>query len=249
MGENFEKKNRKKILALISHNPGINTAKITELSNIRGSEVESCLDFFKKKEIIIVIKEANYERYYIADNRVKIRDKKILETRRKICSLIVQNPGLHLSKIAHMLDLSIPLTDYHLRYLEKNNEIIAVKDEKRYFKRYYIRGSGIDNQEKKLLEILGKKIPLKIVVLLLKHSHLKHNEIVKHLNMSSSKLSYHLTMLVNNEIIGMIPYGEDKGYRLNNRDEIIRILKKHELHIELYLTIENFKDLWDDFNY
>ena len=55
--------------------------------------------------------------------------------------------------------------------------------------------------------------------------------------------------MVESGIIEVQPHGKEKGYTLKNRDEIIRILKKHELHIELHFTIDSFKDLWDNLNY
>src|SRR4030042_1301633 len=90
------------------------------------------------------------------------------ETVKKIYDLIEQNPGLHLSKIAEHLHMSIPLADYHLLQLEKNKDIVAVKDSSGHFKRYYAAESGIETQDKKVLEHLQKKIPLVIVLFLLR---------------------------------------------------------------------------------
>lgn len=240
---------QKKIYNLIFHNPGVHLSKIAELLNMKISEVEYYLQYFEKKGIINVTKEAGYERYYIEDRRVKTRDKRTLGIRKEIYDIVAKNPGLYLSKIAEMLDMSIPLTDYHLRYMERNREIIAVKDARGYYKRCYIAESRIESQDKKVLEVLGKKIPLKIVLFLLKRSNLKHKEILKRLDISSSTLSYHLTKLVNTGILDVRSYGKEKGYTLKDRDEIIRTLKKYELHIELQLAIEGFKDLWENLQY
>jgi len=179
----------------------------------------------------------------------KTRDTRTQEIRKHICELVTQSPGLHLSKIAAMLDMSIQLTDYHLRYLEKRGDIVVIKDERGYFKRYYVAESGVGIREKQVLEVLRKKIPLKIVLYLLQHRALKHKQILQRLEISSSTLSYHLTTLVESGIVEVHPHGKEKGYTLTNRGDIIRILKKHELHIEIHLIIESFKELWEDLKY
>ena len=163
---------QKKIYNLIARNPGLHLSKIAELLNMKISEVAYHLECLGKNKSIRVHKDSSIERYYIYHHKVKTRDKRSLETRQNIYTIIAKNPGLHLSKIAEFLDMSVPLTDYHLNYMEKKGEIIVLKDAKGYFKRYYIAESGIDNREKKILEMLGKKIPLQIILSLLKHTHL-----------------------------------------------------------------------------
>jgi len=61
-----------------------------------------------------------------------------LKIQKQIHSIIKKNPGLHLSKVAEMLQISIPLALYHLRYLEKNDLITSVKEEG--YLRYYESG-------------------------------------------------------------------------------------------------------------
>lgn len=250
MNETIEDENLKKIHKLLLSNPGLHLSKIAELLDMRISEVDFYLQYLQKKELVFIIKEAGYQKYFINDQRVKSRDKRALDTKKKIYDLIVANPGLHLSKIAALLDMSIPLTDYHLVQMERDNEICVVKDARGYYKRYYMADSGIDVQERDILELLRRKIPLKIVLLLLKHSNMQHKEIMKHLAIkSTSTLSYHLTNLLNNGIVEVHPHGKEKGYVLKNKDEIIRILKKYELQIELHLAVDGFKDLWNDLSY
>ena len=131
----------------------------------------------------------------------------------------------------------------------KNKEIVAIKVEKGYHKRYYTADSSYERQDNEPLDLLRKKKPLKIVLFLLKNPHSQHKDIMRHLSISSSALSYHLNKLVSIGIAKVIPHGEKKGYSLKNRAEIIKILKKNEFHIELNLAVDSFKDLWDDLNY
>ena len=133
--------------------------------------------------------------------------------------------------------------------MEQEGVISVVRDDKGYYKRYYLADVGLKSDEKQILELLRKKILLKIVMLLLKNSTMQHKQILEYFDISSSTLSYHLTKLVENGIVDVHPHGREKGYSLKNREEIIRILKKYELNIELNLTVEGFKDMWDDLSY
>ena len=53
------------------------------------------------------------------------------ENLRKIHDLIKKNPGLHLSKIAELLNMNITEIQHHLQYLEKKG-IITVTSEVGY---------------------------------------------------------------------------------------------------------------------
>ena len=249
MNGSSEEEIQRRIYDLISQNPGLHLSKIAELLDMKLFEVKYHLQSLENKGIIFVTKDAGYERYYLQKSRIKAREKRTFGTRETIYNLIVQKPGLHLSKIAEILQMSISLADYHLVSMQKEGKITAVKDDKGYFKRYYVAGSEIKVQEKQIIETLRKKTPLKIVLLLLKRNNLQHKDIMEFLHMPSSSLSYHLTKLEEYGIIEVHPHGRERGYTLRNRDEIIRILKKYELHLELHLTIDEFKNMWDDLSY
>jgi predicted transcriptional regulator len=240
---------QKKLFELLFQNPGLHLSKIAETLNLKFSEVAYHLEELERQGKIYASKQSEIVRYYIQKQQLKTREERSLETRRRIRSVISQNPGLHLSKIAELVEMSVPLTDYHLYHMEKAAEIFAVKDKQGYLKRYYVPGSGIDNVEKRILGLLGKKISLRIVLLLLKYSHLQHKDLMRLLKMSSSKLSYHLSILVENQLVISISHGENKGYELANKEQIIAILKKHQYHIVLDVVAEEFNDVWNDLNY
>ena len=162
-----------------------------------------------------------------------------LNTRRKIYELVVRNPGLHLSKIAELLGMRTSLAEYHLHYLEKNQIIVPVKESG--YTRYYIKGE-IGREDKKMLSLLRQDIPLIIVLFLLKSDISQHKEILKNLDIAPSTLSYHLKKLVNHNIISVQTYGDDKGYCVVNKKDIIRIL----LQYKPYSSIDSFNDIWLD---
>ena len=232
---------QRKIYNLIAKSPGLHLSKIAEVLNIRISIAEYHLQQMEKDGIISSIVEKGYKRYYIEDFKVGIRDKRILKTRQKIYTLIANNPGLHLSKIADLLNIRISLAEYHLQYMEKD-KLISIIREKGY-KRYYIEDSGVGSKDKKLLSLFRQETPLKIVLFLLKHPQSKHKEIADNLGLSTSTLSYHLNKLVRHGIVSEPVVGEVKGYNIINKKEISAILRRYQLQ----RLIEKFTETWDDF--
>jgi len=162
-----------------------------------------------------------------------------LESRRKIYDTIKKNPGLHLSKIADLLQMRISHVEYHVHYLEKHD--IVTTDRSTGYLRFYIKGT-IGIQDKRYLSILRQKTLLRIVIFLLKKEPVKRNDILENVTVSNSTLSYHLKKLVKNNIIEIQGQGENKGYQLKNKEEIIKWLIQYK-PFDLY---EGFENVWTD---
>jgi predicted transcriptional regulator len=162
-----------------------------------------------------------------------------LESRRKIYEIISKNPGVHLSKIADLLQMRISHVEYHVNYLEKH-DIITVEKTTGY-KRFYVKGT-IGTQDKRYLSVLRQKTLLHIVLFLLKNETVQHKDILENVAVSASTLSYHLNKLVKHNIVEVQRYGENKGYHLKNKDEIITWLIQYK-PFDLY---EEFTNIWAD---
>lgn len=162
-----------------------------------------------------------------------------LDTRRKIYDIVVKNPGLHLSKIAELLNMRISLVEYHLLYLGKNQIVVSVNESG--YTRYYVKGE-IGTEDKKALALLRQNVPLRIVILLLKCDSSQHKELLKNLDIAPSTLSYHLKKLVKCGIISVQTYGEEKGYSIINKEMVTRLL----IQYKPYNLIDSFKDIWVD---
>ena len=163
-----------------------------------------------------------------------------LETQKQIYNLISKEPGLNLSKISELLNINIPLTIYHLRHLEKHDLITIIREEG--YTRCYIKGK-VGVKDKKILSILRQKIPLRIVLFLLKNPYSQHKEILKKFDVAKSTLSYHLKKLVDHGIIAIQLVDEEQGYAVINEEEIIRFLIKYKpSRVALGL-----RDTWADF--
>jgi len=228
----------KKIYYIILKYPGIHLTKISELLNIKISDLKNQLQFLEEERLIHSKEDSGFKRYYIGDRNIGSRDKRVTNTQQKIYELIQENPGLHLSKIAVLMQMRLSLAQYHLANLNRDNLIISITEDG--YKRFYIKDSDIGSEDKKIVSLLRKEIPLQIVTFLLKKSNAKHKEILEVIDVSPSTLSYHLNKLVEFEIIEVKSYGSEKGYKIKNKRAVISVLVK-------YIVADGFKDLWDDF--
>lgn len=235
---------RQAILDIIGKHPGIYCSKIAESLNLKFTLVQEVLHDLEETYKIYSVETEGFKRYYIKEVPPKILDRRISQTRKKIIEVITNNPGLHQSKIAETLNMRLSLAEYHLRQMEQENIIFAVKDVG-YYKRYYITGSEAGAKERIIISLLREKIPLKIVLFLFKHPNAKHKEILQNFNISSSTLTYHLTKLVQYEIIEIPSYGEEKGYLITNKQKLFCLMKKYRL---IPLTT-SFIDIWDDLKF
>ena len=167
-------------------------------------------------------------------------DKPDLETRRKIYSLIEQNPGINLSRVAELLHLSVQLVDYHL-YSMVNHELITIVKDKGY-KRCYIKGE-IGTEDRRILAILRQDVPLKIVTYLVNNPYSRYRDILKHLGMKSPRFSYYLKKLVKNNIVMVAVIDDRRGYVVVNEKKIIEIIIRHKP----YRISKMVEDTWEDF--
>ena len=242
MSELFEPETLRKIRTFVSKNPGLPLSKIAEMLDMKIAIVERYLSSMQNKGEITVSLDDGFPTYYISKSGTKYENRKILETRQRVYDIVSENPGLHLSKIAEMLDMSVSLAEYHLLHIEKNHQIMVVKGVGGYYKRYYMRDSEVGTNEAKILAVLRQEILLKIVIMLWKKPNLQHKELLKKFDISPSTLSYHINKLIENDIVDKISYGAEKGYSLKNEKEIIWIIRRYKLD----KSLDRFKDMWED---
>jgi len=158
-----------------------------------------------------------------------------VSTKNKIINLIIENPGLHTSKIAQLLDISWELAYYHLTELEKNELVKIIKVDG--FSRVFVNGN-LGMRDREIISFLRKKTSLKIILFLLSNPYSTFTDMDKNIKISASTLSYHLEKLVDKKIIE-IQYDNKsrKNYFVINRKHIIDFLVKYKP----YSFIENYK--------
>ena len=155
------------------------------------------------------------------------RNKRTQEIRSKISDLLSNNPGLYLSEIAEKLDMSAQLAEYHLLHMEKNDLIIGVKEEGGYYRRYFLKESGVGVRDKTILALLRQEHLLRIVLIIMKKPQIKHKELSEILEIHPSTLTHHLNRLDESGIINVITYGKEKGYSINDKKEIVWIIRRY----------------------
>ncbi|MFP4051226.1 MAG: winged helix-turn-helix transcriptional regulator [Thermoplasmata archaeon] len=163
-----------------------------------------------------------------------------LDSRREIYELVEDQPGVHLSKIADLLEMNVSLAEYHLRFLEKNDLIKSVK--KKGYKRYFPTKEKVEPKDKEILFELRKEIPLTIVFLLIENGRMTHKKILKEMDIAKSTLSYHLRKLKDIDILKSKKYGKKRGYSLRDRKEVVQLLVKYKPQD----VIDGFADIWKD---
>jgi len=170
-----------------------------------------------------------------------------LETRRAIYKFIKEFPGFHMREIERTLKMSIALVEYHLNYLETAEVIVSITDGG--YKRYYIQPKAEDGsehrfgqQERRILGLLRQKIPLQIVLYLLKNKQATHTKISDELKISPSKLSFHLKKLLARGVVAKLGREDGKAYIVENEGLVIKLLVMHKPPHDMLVE---FSELWE----
>ena len=245
MAEFLDPEVRKKIYDVISEHPGTDAGRIAELLNMDVQQIEHYLHAMIVKKELIISRENGYPRYYIRKRRrgrQGARDQRTQEIRKRIYDLVVKNPGLNLSKIAELLNMSPQLAEYHLLYLQRNNIILGVKEKGGYYKRFYVKDIEVGTREKRMVALLRQEHLLKIVLLVLRHPNIKHKDLSRYLDIHPSTLSHHLNRLDECGLFDVVTYGKESGYRVKNRNEVIWLIRRYILDV----IVEGFRDMWED---
>ena len=167
-----------KIYKFLANNAGVHLSKIAEMLDCNIATLEPYLFFMEKSGTIKSFEVDGYKKYYVIKASENLRDQRSEDIRFRIQNLIEKNPGLHLSKIAELLDMRVSHAEYYLLQMQKNNRITAIKDTSGHYKRYYLKDHGICFEDKEILEVLRQDIRLKIVAYLLMKSKLFRNTLL-----------------------------------------------------------------------
>lgn len=163
-----------------------------------------------------------------------------LETRRRIYRVIEEHPGLNLSSIASLLEMNVPLVDYHTRYFEKHGLVSVSKEGG--FKRFYVKGSvGVVHQ--RLFAVLRQETPLRIVLFLLKYPGSRYGAICECFSFSKSTVSYHLQKLIRVGVVMVSVVEEGVVYSVMDEKLVVGFL----LQYRPTGVLERFAGAWEEF--
>jgi predicted transcriptional regulator len=168
---------------------------------------------------------------------IEASDKEIQE---KICDLLRKNPGLHMSKIAELLNMQITEIDHHLFELEKNKLIKAVQDVG--YRRFYFGSSGFEVSEES-----SKETRDRIFNLIAQNPGLHLSKIAELLKMSKPLAEYHLQRMEKEEKITVL---KETGYNryyiyseeIEPKDKKIFSLLRKDIPLKIVLFLANHKN-------
>lgn len=121
MTDSFDLDTRKKIYRLIEKNPGLNLSTIAEMLHMNVPLVDYHTRYFEKHELITVVKEERFKRYYIK-GAVGVTEQNLFEALRrdiplKIVLYLLKNPYAKHYDIFPALGISKSTLSYHLKKL------------------------------------------------------------------------------------------------------------------------------------
>jgi len=129
---------RRKILDLISKNPGLNLVKIGKILKRSWQLADYHLLYLEKEGLITSVKEEGYKRYYVTGEISRETRKKLAILRQeiplKIVLLILDKKSLSHGEILEFFDVVASTLSYHLKKLVGLNLLYTetVHGEKKY---------------------------------------------------------------------------------------------------------------------
>lgn len=147
-----------------------------------------------------------------------------ITTRERILEHIRSNPGAYLRGIVRALGLSVGVVEYHLHVLERSGAIASMPLDGK--KRYHLR-EGVDERDVRFLVRLREALPRKIVLHLLLHPGSRFTDILRHLGISKSTLSFHMGRLVASGMVMEQPLGREKMFWVEDPVRVVEMLLSH----------------------
>lgn len=132
---------------------------------------------------------------------------------------------MHLRKICRELKIPKTTLNYHLIFLEKR-DLIFIKSEKGYH-RYYV-AETVGNRDKEILSLIRQSIPRKIILFLFLYPENSRGAISSELDKPPTTVSYHLTKLIDLDIICRHHVAHKIVYKIKNQKTMYELLIKYE---------------------
>lgn len=170
------------------------------------------------------------------------------DVRRGVYDHVKEYPGLHLSQIARGVDLTTNHVKYHLRVLEKNDLVTSIRQDGYW--RFFAKENGtpltretVDNNEKQILSLLRKPVPLQITMYLLEHGEANNKGIADAVDVSPSTSHYHLQTMREAGMLEDRRDGRSVYYQLADPDRTRELVQEHKPPDAL---VEGFLEAWED---
>ena len=147
----------------------------------------------------------------------------------KILQFIKQKPACHLRQIKKELKISMGTTQYHLEKLEKDGKITSTKNG---LYKYYFPIGIFHESEKNLLQILTQETSRKILMFIIEKQNPTQNQISESIGISTPSVNWHLSRLIDYEVIYEIRDGKYKRYKITDDPRhLVALMKNYYPHI------------------
>jgi len=165
------------------------------------------------------------------------------DMREHIREAIQAYPGIHFRALVRELDTSTALARYHLEKLLDDDEIRSM--ELSGYVRYFPADvyEDLDEEAKAKLDVLRQEKRLEIALALLEFGPMQHKDLHEVVDGSKGTLSYHLDKLREAGIVDRVPRGEDRGFHLEDEEEVRRLLSRYQPESDV---LDEVHDLWED---
>jgi predicted transcriptional regulator len=140
-----------------------------------------------------------------------------------ILEFIRGHPGCHLRQIRNEVAVSMGTAQYHLGRLEKEGKITS---NRHGFYRFYFPAGLFADNEKNILEVLSHETSRDIVMFIIEQKNPTQTEIANRVGVSPASISWHVTRLVESQLISEEREGKFKRYRLKGDPKQIAMLMK-----------------------
>ncbi len=145
-------------------------------------------------------------------NNNSMRENDTDDNRSRIFELIQKNPGTHLRKIVKELRLAMGDVQYHLDILEKSGKI---KSRRSGLRRNYYSMAIVNEKDEIILAFLRQETSRDILVYLIEHPNSTQMDIAEFMHFSSPTISWHMSRLIDNDIVWSTREGRNVRYSIN----------------------------------
>lgn len=174
---------------------------------------------------------------------VELEEALALKVREQIYKAIEKAPGLHFRELQRRTNLAVGSLQYHIDYLQRAHLIRTDRHGK--FVRYYtIRGKQL-GEDTRTMSLLRQPSLRQICMFLLTRRSANNAKIASHLNLSPSTTSWHVTKLVDAEILGKRRRGRKTFFYIQDKDRVAKLLTGYRKSF-LDEAVDNFAQIWKE---
>ena len=164
-----------------------------------------------------------------------------LPTRRSIYQRVLDTPGIHFRALFDDVDLAKGTLQYHLRWLADEG-LVDVQDSDDYT-RYYAADS-FDDADQTVMGALRRTIARRILAYLVSDGPLTTTELAQRLEKSQSTISWHLSNLIEAELVRKERDGRSVYYEVTDADRVRYLYTVYRGSFTDRL-VDRLFDLWD----